>query len=517
MASKQPKYSAEDEQSLMTNIWSPDIRDDPRLFVRYVYPWGEPNTPLEHQDGPRAWQDEVMRGIHEYIVNAKRELDVNKNLVEMFRMAIASGRGIGKSALFSWLAHWLVSTRLGASVWVAANGEPQLKTKTFPEIAKWVNMSINEHWFDINATSIVPAPWFAEAVKRDRKIDPKYWYISAQLWSEENPDAFAGAHNVHGEMYLFDEASGIPKPIWTVAQGVFTEKTIDRYWLAFSNPRQNTGAFFECFNVARGIWRTKQIDSRTVEGIPHDAYDALIASHGADSDEARVEVYGQFPNSGTRQFIRTDVVEQAMAREAYSDMGAPLLIGVDVARFGEDQSVIAFRRGRDARTIPWQKYKGIDTVELAQYVADAAGKHNADAIFVDGNGVGGGVVDILKGWGYRVIEVQAGASLIDQDKYGNKRVEMWAVAAEWLEIGAIPNDSELRQDFIGPQYKYHPVNNKLLLESKDEMKKRGVHSPDVAEALIMTFSQPVARNDIKTSTHNRKVQSAKNRDYDMLS
>ena len=514
----QPIYSADDEQKLMVELWDPLVANDPRNFVRLVYPWGQPNTPLEHETQPRQWQDDVMKEIAEYIAKANRALLVDNTLLEMFREAVASGRGIGKSALFSWLAHWLVSTRLGASVWVAANGEPQLKTKTFPEIAKWVNMSMNAHWFDINATSIVPAKWFAEAVQRDRKIDPKYWYIQAQLWSEESPDAFAGAHNVHGEMYLFDEASGIPSPIWTVAQGVFTEKTIDRYWLAFSNPRSNTGAFFECFNKNRNFWRTRNIDARTVEGIPPDTYNAIIAAHGEDSDEARVEVYGQFPNSTTNQFIRTDVVENAQSREIIPDPGAPLLIGVDVARFGEDKSVIAFRKGRDARSIPWQKYHGIDTVTLAGHVAKAATDYKADAIFVDGNGVGGGVVDLLKSWGYKVIEVQAGSSASDQDKYFNKRVEMWGLAKEWLDIGCIPIDDDLRNDLTKQPYKYHPVTNQYQLPSKDEMKSKfGLASPDVAEALVMTFASPVARVDDRHSRHfNRRHQAARGRDYSLL-
>lgn len=518
MAASVPIYDARGEQELMTELWSPRITDDPRYFVRLMYPWGKKGTPLEHVLGPRKWQDDVLKDMHDYIVKARRSLDVDKVLVEMYRAAIASGRGIGKSATFAWLAHWLVSTRIGSSTWVTANGEPQLKTKTFPEISKWVSMSINAHWFDINATSIVPAKWLAELVERDLKISSKYWYIQAQLWSEETPDAFAGAHNAYGEMYLFDEASGIPSPIWTVAQGVFTERIIDRYWLAFSNPRRNTGAFFECFHgSARDDWRRWQVDARSVEGTAADGYAAILRKHGEDSDEARMEVYGQFPNQATNQFIRVDVVEGAMQREPGRDPGAPLLMGVDVARFGEDRSVIAFRQGRDAVTIPWQKYRKIDTVALATHAATAAAKYKVDAIFVDGNGVGGGVVDTLKAWGYRVIEVQAGASATATEQYLNKRVEMWALMREWLDVGSIANDPDLKSDLIGPEYKYHPVTNKLVLESKESMKERQLASPDIAEALALTFGQPVARNDSRTSRGNsRRHTIARDMDYTIL-
>ena len=136
MASSQPVYDAQGEQQLMTDLWSPQIADDPREFVRYIYPWGKPNTPLADLKGPRNWQDQNLKAIADYIQEARRAKALTGTLPDMYREAIASGRGIGKSADFSWIAHWLVSTRLGSSVWVTANGEPQLKTKTFPEISK---------------------------------------------------------------------------------------------------------------------------------------------------------------------------------------------------------------------------------------------------------------------------------------------------------------------------------------------------------------------------------------------
>lgn len=500
----------------MAALWDPRLADDLREFVRFVYPWGKPGTPLADIDGPRNWQDELLLEISQYIKQARTHQQIHKAVPAMFKEAIASGRGIGKSATFAWLAHWLVTTRLGSSTWVTANGEPQLKTKTFPEISKWVTLAINSHWFDVAATKIEPAQWIRDAVVRDLKIDPKYWYVAAQLWSEENPDAFAGAHNVYGEMYLFDEASGIPSPIWTVAQGVFTEQIIDRYWLAFSNPRRNSGAFFECFHKDRDEWRGRKIDSRTVNIAP-DVWQAIIKKHGADSDEARVEVYGEFPSTGTNQFIPKDMVLHAQNREPIPDPGAPLLMGVDVARFGKDESVIAFRKGRDAVTYPAQVYRGLDTAQLASRAAEALLKYKVDAIFVDGNGVGGGVVDNLKAWGHRVIEVQAGATPNDPDKYLNKRVEMWALLREWLTIGSIPNDNTLLNDLIAPEYSYHPVSNKLQLESKEKMRDRGLASPDRAEALALTFAQTVARNDTRTSRSSARNRMALDIEYDLFS
>jgi len=512
---QQPIYDTRGEQQLMLELWDPHLANNPLDFIRFAYPWGKANTPLEHQPGPRGWQRETLEELTRHF-KANELRKAQRALYEMWRSADASGRGIGKSALVAMLTDWMRTTRLGSTTIITANTEQQLRSRTMAEIGKWTAMAINSHWWEVGAMSVRPADWIGEAVKRDLKIDLGYWYTQAQLWSEENPDAFAGIHNHNGVMLIFDEASGIPKPIWTVSEGFFTEPIPDRYWFVFSNPRRNSGAFFECFNRDRNFWRTRNIDSRTVEGTDRGTFDKIIQQYGEDSDEARVEVKGQFPNKGANQFIGKDVVAEAMRRELIPDPGAPLLMGVDVARFGEDKSVIAFRKGRDARTWPWLKFKGIDTVQLAGKVADLAGKMKPSAIFVDGNGVGGGVVDMLKAWGYKVIEVQAGGSPNDGDAYLNKRVEMWALMRDWLMTGCAPDDGELTTDLISPEYSYHPVTNKLQLEGKEHMKSRGLASPDVAEALAMTFAQPVARIDAPASRERSRVREARDLDYDVL-
>lgn len=510
---------SENNATILNRMMQPDVYLSPYTFVMLAYDWGHGD--LKEFDGPRQWQKDIMDDIEKYLrdaISLKQSLGI---LPDFYRHAVASGRGPGKSALVGMLTHWFQSTRIGGSAWVAANGETQLRTKTFPEIAKWFARGINSEFFEINATSIAPSKWYKEYIESPEGLakNTRYYYTSGQLWSAENPDAFAGAHNFDGEFAIFDEASGIPAPIWTVQEGVFTENIVDRFWLAFSNPRQKDGAFFECFHKNRELWRTTKIDSRTVEGISLSTYDNIIKQFGADSDEARVEVYGEFPNTGTRQFIGDELIEAAMTREVYTDNGAPLLMGVDVARFGEDRTVIAFRQGRDARSIPWQTYRKIDLQVMAGIIVELVNKHRPDAVFIDGGGVGGGLVDQLKGLRCKVIEVQAGSSASDKNKYQNKRVEMWALMKEWMDTGCMPDDKDLRQDLHAPQYEWHPVTNQLKLESKVEMKKRGYASPDMAEALIQTFARPVARSDNRLSHANNsiRVRVARDVDYDILS
>jgi hypothetical protein len=245
-----------------------------------------------------------------------------------------------------------------------------------------------------------------------------------------------------------------------------------------------------------------------VEGIAHDSHQAIIRQHGADSDEARVEVYGQFPNQAINQFISHSLVQEAAEREVYHDAGAPLLMGVDVARGDRDYNVFAYRRGRDARSIPWKRFKSTDTVQVAQAVAEAAQRFGVDAIFVDGGGVGGGVVDMLKGWKFRIIEVQSGGTATDTDRYQNKRVENWSLMKEWLSIAAILDDPTLKSDLTSPELDYHKVTNKMMLESKEHMRdKRSLASPDMADALSMTFHRTIARNDSKVGQRSSRRQT----------
>ena len=322
----------------MARLWSPAIKDNPLAFVMYVFPWGEKGTPLEHFHGPRKWQREVLQQIAEHIKSNNGRVDFNT-----LRLAVSSGRGIGKSALVSWVTIWMLSTRIGSTTIISANSESQLRSITWAEITKWLAMSMNSHWFEVSATRVMPAKWLTELVERDLKKGTRYWGVEGRLWSAENPDAYAGVHNFDGVMVIFDEASGIDDAIWAVTSGFFTENTPNRFWCCFSNPRRNSGYFYECFNSKRDFWATKVVDARTVEGTDKATYEQIIEEYGPDSSQAYVEVYGQFPNASDDQFISIQLVDDAMQREKYKDESAPIVIGVDPARFGADNTVIAVR------------------------------------------------------------------------------------------------------------------------------------------------------------------------------
>jgi hypothetical protein len=473
----------------------------PYRFAMTAYAWGEGD--LRQFDGPRQWQREVMEDIERYLKLALKG-EIEGKLPDFYRHAIASGRGPGKSALVGMLAHWFISTRIGGSVWVAANGEPQLRTKTFPEIAKWVARGINSEFFDTNAMSIQPATWFKNYIESPEGLQrsTRYYYASGQLWSEETPDAFAGAHNFDGEMAIFDEASGIPSSIWSVQEGVFTENIVDRFWLAFSNPRSTQGAFFECFHKDRDFWRTTQIDSRTVEGVSQTTYENIIQKYGVDSDEARVEVYGQFPKSGADQFISPFVVDEAVEREKYDDDTAPVVMGIDPARGGMDSTVIVVRKGRDLMAI--KRYSGEDTMMIVGRVIECIEEFNPDMTVIDEGGLGYGILDRLVEQRYKVRGVNFGWKSDNPIIYGNKRAEMWGKMKEWLKTSHIPKDKGLKDDLTGPRTEPDSKGT-IFLESKKKMKARGLASPDSADALAVTFAFPIANKELVNTQRDRVV------------
>lgn len=481
------RYSPEDEQVLMSQLWSQQIADDPETFVMFAFPWGEKDTPLEKFTGPRMWQRRVLRTLRDHIKANRGELDP-----DAFRNAVASGRGIGKSALVCWLILWMLTTRIGSTVIVSANSENQLRAVTWGELTKWATMAINAHWWEISATKLVPAAWLTQLVERDLKKGTRYWAAEGKLWSEENPDSYAGVHNHDGMMVIFDEASGIPDGIWSVAAGFFTEKILDRYWLAFSNPRRNTGYFFECFNSKRDFWNTCQIDARTVEGTDKAVYDQIIAEYGEDSNEARVEVYGEFPAEGDDQFISPSLVDDTFKRPQHKDETAPVIIGVDPARGGADSTVIVVRQGRDL--IHLQRHKGDDTMETVGHVIDAITEWRPDLVVIDEGGVGYGVLDRLTEQRYKVRGVNFGSKSKTPKAYGNKRAEMWGNMKAWLSTASINIDKKeqrrLKTDLIGPRKKPDSAGV-MFLEGKKEMKARGLASPDAADAIAVTFAFPV--------------------------
>lgn len=445
---------------------------DPLGYALYAFPWGE--GPLKGKK-LRIWQRKFLEKMGELL--KKGELTVQ----EVIQLAVASGHGIGKSALVSIVIMWAMSTKEDTRGVVTANTENQLKQKTWAELAKWHRMALNSHWFEFTATAMY--------AKEERH--QKTWRIDMVPWSERNTEAFAGLHNEGKRILLiFDEASAIPDLIWEVSEGALTDENTEIIWLCFGNPTRNTGRFRACFGKLKHRWLSEQIDSREVEGTNKDQLQKWVDDYGLDSDFVKVRVRGMFPSASMKQFISLDLVDAAYNRELKPEQYnfAPKILTVDPAWEGDDEFVIGLRQGLKfeiKRTIP----KNDNDFQMATLIASIEDEEKADAVFVDG-GYGTGIISAGKTMGRKWQIVWFAGESSDPGCL-NKRAEMWKLMKEWLrDGGSIQKDPTLHQELIGPETVAR-ADGKIQIESKKDMKARDIPSPNRADALALSFAFPV--------------------------
>jgi hypothetical protein len=469
---------------------------DPLRFVRMFFPWGEEGE-LKDFDGPDRWQVNILTAVRDGLLT----------LQEAIQIAVASGHGIGKSALVAWLILWAMSTKADTKGVVTANTEVQLKTKTWAELAKWKRLLLCSHWFDMTATSIF-------------SVDPaheKTWRVDMIPWNETRPEAFAGLHNKGRRILLiFDEASAIHDVIWEVAEGAMTDENTEILWFAFGNPTLNTGRFRECFGRFKHRWTTRQIDSRSCKMTNKEQIKKWEEDWGEDSDFFRVRVRGEFPRAGSNQFIPSDTVHKARKRTTLPTEGVPKILAVDVARFGTNRTVPALRQGRYMRALA--KWRGLSTDQTTERVIKLIEEHKPDAVVIDEDGIGGAVVDQLRARDYDrrfgrniLYGFRGGMPANDDRQYFNRRSEVWDKLRKFLADEAdIDDDPEVEAELTGPEYGLDK-HGRFMLEKKEDMEKRGLESPDIGDAYAMTFAvsvNPIGQPVVK---HIPKVPFKKQR------
>lgn len=465
---------------------------DPLGFVLFALPWGKAGTRLANQQGPDAWQIDIMETLGESMKKGIGVADAMPTL-----LAVASGHGIGKTACIAWILLWFLSTRDHPQVVVTAGKKEQLMGKTWRELNKWLKMAINGHWFTWSATKI------------EHVLFPETWNAQAIAWSKHAPENFAGTHE-ENVLVIFDEASAIDDVIWEVTDGAMT--TPGAVWVAFGNPTKNSGRFFECFHKHRKSWITRQIDSRTAKMANRRLLDSWVEIYGEDSDFVRVRIRGVFPAAGDLQFISSEKVQAAMARDlmakVYQKYGK--VLAVDVARHGSDQTAFVKRQGR--KVFPIRRMRVKDLMKIAALVAEEINDWQPDAVFIDATGMGWGVVDRLHQMGFtQVIGVQTGEKAFAHTRYVNRRAELWGAMRDYIDEGAsLPDDRELESDLTGIEYGFDG-KQRYVLETKEDMKERGLDSPDSADALALTFASPVAPSKAKPETWRSRIKKTKRR------
>lgn len=471
---------------------------DPLGFVLAMYPWTEPGV-LEHHPGPDTWQRDFLVRLAEEV--QARGFDGTAP-VKAIRFATSSGHGIGKSVVVAWLVDWLMSTRPHCQGTVTANTITQLSTKTWAAITRWTKLCKTGHWFEINADRMF------------RIGHKESWFCAPQSSKEQNSESFAGQHAADSSsFYIFDEASAIPESIYEVSEGGLTDG--EPFHFLFGNATRSQGSFHKaCFGSMRHRWSPVIVDSRTSRFTNKEQIAEWIEDYGIDSDFVRVRVLGLPPNASDVQFISNALVSTAQRAAFFVMEDEPLIAGADVARGGSDELVVRFRRGKDARSIPPIRVPGEqakDSMKMATMLADRVlcgvfeGRRVA-ALFVDATGgsIGGPIADRLRQLQHEnVFDVQFGGESPDPT-YANMRSYMWGKGRDWLAAGgAIDSASALETDLTGPGY-HHDKNDRIVLESKESMKKRGLDSPDDGDALFLTFAQVVAPKVAKVEPYRPK-------------
>ena len=446
-----------------------EFRGDPVGFVKWAFEWGQ--NELAGYTGPFEWQQKILEAI-----GAGLPLD------RAIRVACVSGHGVGKSCLVSWILLWSMSTAAGTKGVCTAGTEDQLKTKLWAELSKWYRLFKGREHFVLGATSLISAD-------SERALQ---WRIDAIPWTERSSQSFAGLHNQSRRLVVvFDEASTIADVIFEVVEGALTDKSTERIFCCFGNPISNIGRFREIFEGREHErWFTLRVDSRDVPITSRKEIEESIAFHGEDSDYVRRRYTAQFPRQGAMQFFPSDQIEGAMARMPSSTAFDGLVMGCDVGWQG-DESVISFRRGFDCRSIPAVRLH-VDPEGLFNRILLEYRMHRPRHIFIVAGGMGGPLYNRLQHNQLPVIGVMFGGKPegYTQVQCANRKAELYAVWREHLNLLALPPDKELRQQMVAVEAELNR-QGRLQIESKQDLRRRGLPSPDFLESLLLTVAMGI--------------------------
>jgi phage terminase large subunit len=398
------------------------------------------------------------------------------------RISIRSGHGTGKSTASSWAMLWFLLLRFPNKIVVTAPTSGQLFDALFAELKRWIN-------------ELPPAIKSMLSVKSDRIeliAAPSEAFISARTSRAETPEALAGVHS-DNVMLVVDEASGVPEQVFEAAAGSMSGHSAVTIML--SNPTRSSGTFFESQTRLSGSWWTRRWSCVESPLVSNEFVDEMRLRYGEDSNAFRIRVLGEFPMADDDTIIPFHLLEAATNRDIVLDDGAGIIWGLDVARFGTDKTALARRQGNVITEV--SRWQGLDLMQTtgrvkAEYDGLPSNLRPRE-IMVDVIGMGGGVVDRLRELGLPVRGVNVAESPSMGDTYVNLRAELWFKMRGWLEQrnAKLPKDEQLIAELASIRYAF-VSSGKMKAESKDDMKRRGLPSPDLADAVCLTLASDAA-------------------------
>lgn len=428
------------------------------------------------------------------------QADVLNDLAKHDKVSVRSGQGVGKTALESGAILWFLTCRPYAKIIATAPTMKQLYDVLWAEVAKWLNNSLIKDLLKWTKTKIYMVG------------DSERWFATARTATK--PENMQGFHEDH-MLIVVDEASGVKDEIMEAILG--TLSGMDNKLLLCGNPNNIDGVFYDSHNSDRDKYKTHKVSSYDSKRTNKTNIQMILDKYGADSDVARVRIFGDFPKGSLDSFISLEVVEMATTtkvNDAIVNNARVAHLGVDVARFGDDSTIIYPRVAM--RSLKYDKYTKQDTMKTSGYVLQRAKKLLSDypnvtkiIIKVDDTGVGGGVTDRLneiveeQNLPFEIYGINNGSKAKD-DFYHNLGAELWGDLRDRLEEnlsnkiqGEAPtieilNDDQLIKELSTRKFKM-TSSGKIQLEPKSEMKKRNVGSPDIADAMTLAYYEPASR------------------------
>jgi hypothetical protein len=448
--------------------------DDPLSFVQNAFNWGEGD--LAGRDGPDEWQHDFLTKLGEAIRNRKSG--------DVIKMAVKTGRGVGKTAAEAWLIMWLMTTRPNFAGFATANTADQLSDKLWRELALWWQRAVNKDEFTWTATR-----FYNNSAKET-------WGVDALPWRENNPDALGGLHNAgRGQCAIVDEGSGVPGPIYDVIESTMTDP--DSFVLVFGNPLRKSGRFYELFTRFAHRWIPFTVDSRKSKVANQSTIKQSIEDYGLDSDYVRVNVLGEFPSADAQTLIPQNLIETAYTREVAGNEDYRPVWGVDPARFGDDRTCLCIRRNRQVESlVTWRNADTMQTVGRIKAMYDEAlSDDKPSEILVDSIGIGAGIVDRMRELDLPVRGINVSETPSIRSRFHKLRDELYYRGREWFEgLNVRCTNREIGAELSDILYTFTSAGQ-IKVEAKHEIKERLGRSPDAAEAFLLSLMSDAQRID----------------------
>jgi len=422
-------------------------RGDPVKFVRNVL-----------GQSPLPWQEKLLQKI----AAGKR------------RISVRAGHGVGKSTVCAWAIVWVMCTRFPQKAVMTAPTAGQLFDALFSELKAQVNKlpPVLRDSFDVLSDRI------------SLKAAPESSFASARTSSSERPEALAGIHS-ENVLLIVDEASAVPEAVFEAAAGSMSGHSACT--ILIGNPTRNSGLFYRTHHELASDWDTMHVSCLDIPLVSRDFVEQIKATYGEGSNAYRIRVLGEFAVADNDTLIAAELVDAAMSRDVTADVSDGMVYGLDVARFGTDRSALCKRKGNVVMEV--KSWGGLDLMQLVGAVVNEARTDNPVEICVDTIGLGSGVADRLREMGYNVRDVNVAEASAMNPNANKLRDELWLAVKDWLATRTvkIPAESALRHELVAPRYGF-TSSGKIVVESKDSMKKRGMRSPDLADSLCLTFA-----------------------------